>query len=696
MCRRYLPKIFIICFSLTVCALCAATVSWQSSTDGNRWADKGAQQTTAWDNDQSNYISIDETKMLNEIDGWGGCFNEKGWKAIIALPKAGQDSIMKAMFDTVTGLKFNICRIPIGCTDYALSLYTLDDNAAGDYTMSKFSIERDKQYLIPYIKAAQAIRPDLKIWGSPWTAPGWMKTTNNILGGSLNSDAQTKNAYALYFEKFYQAYLAEGIRIFAIHHQNEPKWNNNGWLITHWEPSDYRDFVKNYLGPKFKADDLPLENWCGTIVQDDPPNYLPTVFGDTLANAFCTGAAVQYSTNSALWMHTNYPSKRIMLSETPAGGGDNNWTDAENNWNAMRDYLKNGVNLYMQWNMVLDQTGKDCYSGARQSTMITADTTQKKVILTPQYFQIKHITYYVKPGAYRIESAGNYTNAIAFRNPDGQNVLVVANTNGSDATVAINLNGQKIKPVLPAHSFNTFCISGTAIPAVSALNQNEAEKYTTASGIYNRPGSEGGTCVSYINNNDWAVYNNLDFANGANVFDARVAGTVGGKIEIRFDSLVATPVGTCTVDPTGGASTWKTVTCALNSTIKGKHTLYLKFKGTGTGNLFDLNWWQFRNDPSGVTVHGTKAIDVNSINVISGAGKSQSLQLEFSHGISKDNLNVCLFDLNGRQVATLFKGILPSSHLVLPLNREEVVPGAYIIKVSMNGKITMTKTAAIR
>jgi hypothetical protein len=273
--------------------------------------------------------------------------------------------------------------------------------------------------------------------------------------------------------------------------------------------------------------------------------------------------------------------------------------------------------------------------------------------------------------------------------------VIVANTTGSSATVAFNLNGQKIKPALSANSFNSFSIAGTPVPDISPFNQIEAENYTGQSGAYTIPCNEGGSCLSYIHNNEWAFYYHLDFGTGANSFQARVAGTVGGSIEIRLDSVTATPVGTCTVPSTGSATTWQTVSYNLPTTISGKHILYLKFKGSGTANLFNLNWWKF-NSSSGInTVSETMEACVSRISVVSGAGQAKTLRLEFSQGVAEGNLIVSLFDLNGRKIATLFNGLLSSSHLMLPLNRAEIGQGAYVIKVSLNNKMALVKTAAL-
>ena len=396
------------------------------------------------------------------------------------------------MFDTVEGI-LTCARCPIGMSDMAMGHYADDDSFTVDYTMSKFSIAEDEKYLIPWLKAAMKWNPHLRVWGSPWTQPPWMKTTDDYYGGSLKTDAATRNAYVLYLEIWCQAFRAQGINVWCIHLQNEMEHNNPGWLVTHFEPADMRDFIKLQY-PKFRQDDIPVETGLGTCVQDDsPPTVIPTVLNDTVANSYVSCIAVQYSTANALYCHTTWPLKIVWLSETPAEAGFA-WSDGEANWGAMHDYLVNGVNSYNQWDIANMVNGVS-NQGLKWGAPIQIDTVNKTYTLTPIYWQIKHITYFVKPGALRIKSTGNYADHLAFVNRNGQNAVIVANTTGSSATVAINLNGQKIKPTLPAHSFNSFSIAGTPIPDISPFNQIEAEKYTGQSGTYIIPCSEGGTCL---------------------------------------------------------------------------------------------------------------------------------------------------------------------------------------------------------
>jgi len=571
----------------------AAQVLWQSSTNAQRWADKGVIQTAAWDNDPSTSIQINEQTLYQEIDGFGGCFNELGWDAMTVLSSAGRDSVIKALFDT-SGCRLNLCRVPIGANDYAMDYYSLDDSP-GDYAMTNFSMTRDRLRLVPYIKTALAYNRELKIGGAPWCPPSWMMNPNNASRpyvGSMKQAPEYLSAYALYLSKFVQAYRAEGIPVIAIFNQNEPEFSNNVYPQCSWNGTQLRDFVKNYLGPQFKRDMLCAMIMHGPFYSADWNGLISPAFTDTIANSHLSGIGCQYDARNILQqMHQTYPQKRIFETESPAGGGGNAWGDGEYIWSEIKTFLSGGSNAYMHWNMVLDQTGKSSW-GWVQNAMITVNRTTKSVTYSGQYYAQKHFSYYVKPGAYRVSATGGYADAMAFRNPDGENVLVLRNATDNAATVAVNFNGQKIKPSIPSHSFNTFRIPGTPLPGTSAFSRIEAEAYAIGSGVYNKSCSEGGSCLGLIENGDFAVYHNIDFGAGAKSFEARVASTIaGGSMEIRLDSCTGALAGTCIVPNTAGA--WSTVSCAITNAT-GRHKLYLRFLGpAGTANLFSLNWFDF-------------------------------------------------------------------------------------------------------
>ena len=440
-------------FQITVSALSAdTTVSWRCSTADSPWQDKGTLPVLKWDNDREHYVQLFDSRRYQTVDGWGGCFNEKGWKALSVLSDQDRASVMNALFDPQNGLKLTYGRTPIGSSDYALSPYSLDDTK-DDYDLEHFSIDRDKQLLIPYIKAAQAIQPGLKVWGVPWSPPGWMKDNNGLIQGKIKTDARTMGALALYFEKYVEAYQAEGVHLFMVMPQNEPTISSN-YSSCRWTGDELADFIKNYLGPKFASDSVPCEIWLGTLQNSDYSYVAPSV-DDKGALAYLKGFGFQWGGDrSCALVHREHPEKNLMQTETECGNHENDWPYAEKQYDLIRTYFEAGVSSYMLWNMVLDQTGKSTGNWAQCSPVVVSTDT-KKVTYTPQFYAFKHFSYYVQPGAVRVFMSGDYGDQIAFINPNGDIVMVLKNASKDALRVAIHFYGQKVKPTLPPHSFNT-------------------------------------------------------------------------------------------------------------------------------------------------------------------------------------------------------------------------------------------------
>ena len=214
-------------------------------------------------------VTVNAAKTFQTWDGFGGAFNEMGWSFLST--KALQDQAIQMLFG-VEGCHFAWGRIPIGASDYAMDRYTLNENA-GDNEMTKFSIERDKQKLIPYIKAAQAVRPDLRFWASPWTPPSWMKSSpyqtpgnpvNAFDGGTMKSDDATMKAHALYFVKFIKAYSEQGIKVDYVAPQNEPNYSQN-YPSAIWSASTFTTFIGKYLGPALASANPTAQIMLGTM-----------------------------------------------------------------------------------------------------------------------------------------------------------------------------------------------------------------------------------------------------------------------------------------------------------------------------------------------------------------------------------------------------------------------------------------------
>lgn len=226
----------------------------------------------------------------------------------------------------------------------------------------------------------------------------------------------------------------------------------------------------------------------------------------------------------------------------------------------------------------------------------------------------------------------------------------------------------------------------TGVGNLNPYDTTQAETICWESGVKTERCSEGGIDVDSIHTGDYIKVKGVDFGSGATSFDARVASaTSGGNIELRLDSQTGTLAGTCSVGGTGGWQTWVTKTCAISGAT-GVHDLFLKFTGNN-GLLFNFNWWKF-NGSTGTGRAGENSVEQgNKIKVVTGTGITQTLRLDVSSAILQEEVKVCLFDLTGRLVTTLFKGRVSSPHMTLPLNRAEIRSGACIVQVSVNSRV---------
>ncbi len=419
-------------------------------------------------------LRVDRNCEHQKMLGFGGCFNELGWKAMGVLPQPKRDEIMLALFSE-EGAAFEYCRTPIGASDFALDFYSLNE-CEGDYRMDRFSIDRDREKLIPYIKAAQAVNPNLRIWASPWCPPSWMKTNGHYacrsgFGGmesGLDKDAQpaigttsfrmhngTLEAYACYFGKYLDAYEKEGIQVSAVHVQNEPV-AAQVFPSCIWRAEDLALFIGNYLGPAFYRDGRSTEIWYGTLNVADPA-YAFACLADSNCAEYVKGIGFQWAGKEAITsVHQMLPTLPLMQTETECGVGSNDWDAAEHTWELLKRYLLNGVCSYQMWNMVLDETGFSTWKW-KQNALITVDQRSGEIRYNPEFYLIQHLSRFVKLGAVRIANLREEDDLIAFKNPGGEIVLLACNTSQAERElkVAVDSAGE-LRATLKPHSFNTF------------------------------------------------------------------------------------------------------------------------------------------------------------------------------------------------------------------------------------------------
>lgn len=436
-------------------------IAWTASTVAKPWV---AMDCPVIGTCRDAELRVDSEKTFQRILGWGGCFNEKGWEAMKVLSELDRHQLLKSIFDPVEGCHFNVCRVPIGANDYSWDLYSLNETV-GDYAMEHFSLNRDRQRLIPYVKAAMEIQPQLRIWGSPWTPPHWLKTTSAYTFGALKNDDSSLNAYALYFSKFVKAYRDEGIDVFAVMPQNEPCWNNRDYPACGWECDQFVRFVKSHLIPVFHREQTNCEVWIGTMVDSKygdirlNVDYITRLLNEESLRGKIAGVGCQYGEDLMRQTHANYPEVILMQTETDCGSGTNDWKYAKQQFDSVRTYLECGASYYMLWNMVLSEAGRSV-AGWRQSAPVTVHSETGAVTYNPQFHMFKHFSHFVMPGARRMILSGDTGDGVAFKNPDGSHVVVLQNSSSEAQETTLDMGGALIRPRIPPQSWNTFVLPG--------------------------------------------------------------------------------------------------------------------------------------------------------------------------------------------------------------------------------------------
>lgn len=450
----------------------AQKISCTTTTATEQWR-KGPELNLKATGDKATLVVYTD-QTLQPIEGFGACFNELGWEALLSLPETERNKILNDLFSK-EGMNFSLCRIPLGSNDYSLSYYSYND-VPEDFEMKNFNIDRDRYIVIPYIKAAMKVNPSLRIWASPWSPPAWMKVNNHYAMGA-NTDVKQMNpgktipnnatafkmeagyldAYGLYFSKFVQAYKKEGIDICRVLVQNEPVYQPH-WQSCTWRPDDLAFFVGKYLGPRFEKEKIATEIWLGSVNTSDP-NFTRTVLNNPDAAKYIKGLGFQWDAKHAIaTLHNEYPTCPIMQTESECGNGENNWNSAEYTWSLINRYLSNGANSYMHWNMVLDKSGKSTW-GWTQNMLISIDKETGEVKYNPEYYLMKHLSHFVLPGAFRLKTSGG-DDHLAFKNPNGDVVLMLVNKDDADKEQTLEVNGKSVKLTAKGNSINTFVVSG--------------------------------------------------------------------------------------------------------------------------------------------------------------------------------------------------------------------------------------------
>lgn len=433
---------------------------WLTTSDKTSLLSK--QEALAFENRTDSLVTIfvDSLREYQEIDGFG--FTLTGGSALLInrLPAEKKEQLIRELFAKDTGsLGVSYLRISIGASDLSDRLFTYNDRPNGekDTSLKHFNINAGDTDMVPVLKKIIALNPDIKIMGTPWTAPVWMKTNNSFAGGHLNPAYY--RAYANYFVKYIDTMKAMGIRIDAISPQNEPM-NPDNYPSMVMEAKEQMVFIRDYLGPALAAAniDTKIIAWDHNC---DKPEYPLAILNDPETRIYVDGSGFHLYAGdiSALSkVHEAHPDKNIYFTEQWVGGpsdfaGDFRWHIRNLIIGAPRNWSRN----VLEWNLAADSVyGPHTEGGCKNC--LGAITIEKDAIKrNVAYYIIGHASKFIPAGSRRIMSSnpGKLPN-VAFKTPEGKKVLIVLNDDDRSQSFDISFGGQTIRPILQAGSVATF------------------------------------------------------------------------------------------------------------------------------------------------------------------------------------------------------------------------------------------------
>ncbi|MEK6780346.1 MAG: glycoside hydrolase family 30 beta sandwich domain-containing protein [Bacteroidota bacterium] len=411
--------------------------------------------------DTNAVITVDTTQRFQTVDGFGYALT--GGSAFLMnqkLTSSQRKELLKELFlSDSNNIGISYLRVSIGASDLDDHVFSYDDMPGGmtDISLSKFSLAEDQKNLIPILKEILALNPDIKIMGSPWSAPAWMKDNNSPKGGSLKVEYYT--VYANYLVKYIHAMKAEDIPIDAITLQNEPEnpKNNPSMLMT---ADEQALFVKRYLGPAFELAGIETK----IVVFDhncDHPNYPISILNDAEAKKFIEGSAFHLylgEIDVLSEVHNAHPDRNIYFTEqwTWSKGnfdGDLRWHTKNLIVGAMRNWSRN----VLEWNLAADQNQDPHTDEGGCTECLGALTIGDSVIRNVSYYIIAHASKFVRPGSVRVASNGvDGLPNVAFVTPLGKKVLIVLNDSDLIKSFSIQFKGSSATASLSGGAVGTY------------------------------------------------------------------------------------------------------------------------------------------------------------------------------------------------------------------------------------------------
>jgi glucosylceramidase len=425
-------------------------------------------------------IEIDPATRYQQIAGFGAAITDaSAWLIQQRMNPAQRGALMQELFGRKAdggridgqssgqaGLGLSFTRLTIGASDFSRTHYSFDDMppAQSDPQLTNFSLQAQRDTVLPTVQAALKINPQLKVMASPWSAPGWMKSGGSLVKGSLKPEAY--DAFARYLNRYVDAMKLEGVPISALTLQNEPHFEPDNYPGMRVEPAQRAAFIGGHLGP------LLARANPGTAIFDwdhnwDEPESPAIVLSDPRAASYVSAIAWHCYAGDVRAqgrLHERFPAKDTWFTECSGGRWSPDWSKNLQYFTKtlLIDTTRGWARGVLFWNLALDEQDGPHLGGCGDCRgVVTIDSRTGAVTRNVEYYALAHASRFVLPGAYRIASneAQGIAN-VAFRNPDGSMALVVANGGTQARALSVRVGGRGFGYTLPASSVASFTWQG--------------------------------------------------------------------------------------------------------------------------------------------------------------------------------------------------------------------------------------------
>jgi glucosylceramidase len=515
---------------VTIAATGPTLSSWVTTPDRSQLLSPAG--TSVFDSDAprpGQLITVDTGQTMQQMEGFGASITDSSAAVLYRLQPQDRDQAMISIFSPTDGIGMSLLRQPIGASDFVNGPFYTYDDVPGDYDMARFSISHDDPQILPLLRRALQLNPELRILATPWTQPKWMKTNEDYVGGHLKNDPKTIHAYALYLTRFVQAYHDAHVPIYALTVQNEPQNRTpRGYPGTDLPVADETAVIAE-LGPMLRDAGFPDvkilsydHNWtehpndiaaAAQLGEDPELNYASDVLHSQAADWIAGTAFHCYNGDPSAQstLHGAFPRKAIWLTECSG------WHAAADQfpkyfsdtlqWHAANlvvGAIQNWSSTLVNWNLALDPQGGPHNNGCGDATgwctgVVTVDGGT--VTRNAEYYTVGHLSRFVRRGATRVGSndVGDLHD-VAFQNPDGSMALVVDNLGGGTQTFGVSWSGMIATATVPPHALATLTWAPGPTPTPTPIPTPTPTATPPGAGAVVLRGVFSGLCVDDAGN----------------------------------------------------------------------------------------------------------------------------------------------------------------------------------------------------